>query len=146
MSGPLNNLGSIWYHSEPLDVPYSPNQFLGQNFFAVSYSKLALGPSNSLKQQIKQQPTKRQYPLINYLAANARFLLLLLLICSCFEHSSGCGYFFSVRALALAKAIRVLEFRVHSMATANLQKSEEFVTNTTTASKYITRRPKISIN
>ena len=35
---------------------------------------------------------------------------------------------------------------VHIMATANLKKSEEFVTNTTTASKYIPRRPGISIN
>ena len=107
----FNHLASIWYHSEPLEVPYSPNQFLGWHFFAVSYSKPALGPSNRLKQQIKLQSTKRQYPLINYLVANARFLLLLLLICSCFEHSSGCGYFFFVRALALAKAIRVLELR-----------------------------------
>ena len=30
---PLDNLESIWYHSEPLDVPYSPNQFLGWDFF-----------------------------------------------------------------------------------------------------------------
>ena len=36
------HLGPIWYHSEPSDVPYSPNQFLGWDFFAVSYSKLAL--------------------------------------------------------------------------------------------------------
>ena len=34
----------------------------------------------------------------------------------------------------------------HSMATANLNKSEEFVTNTTTASNYIPRRPRISSN
>ena len=32
-SDPLNHLGSIWYHSEPLEVPYSPNQFLGWDFF-----------------------------------------------------------------------------------------------------------------
>ena len=25
-------LGPIWYHSEPSDVPYSPNQFLGWDF------------------------------------------------------------------------------------------------------------------
>ena len=37
-------------------------------------------------------------------------------------------------------------FQRHSMATANLNKSEEFVTNTTAASKYIPRRPRISIN
>ena len=30
------------YHSEPSDVPYSPNKFLGGTFFAVSYSKTAL--------------------------------------------------------------------------------------------------------
>ena len=28
----LDNLGSIWYHSEPSDVPYSPNQFLALDF------------------------------------------------------------------------------------------------------------------
>ena len=33
MSDLLNNLGSIWYHSEPLGVPYFPNQFLGWDFF-----------------------------------------------------------------------------------------------------------------
>ena len=29
----LSFLGSIWYHSEPLKVPYFPNQFLGLDFF-----------------------------------------------------------------------------------------------------------------
>ena len=29
----INHLGCIWYHSEPLDVPCSPNQFLGWDFF-----------------------------------------------------------------------------------------------------------------
>ena len=34
MSYPLNHLESIWYHSEPLEVPYySLNQFLGWDFF-----------------------------------------------------------------------------------------------------------------
>ena len=42
MSDSFNHLGSIWYQSEPLEVPYCPNQFLGLNFFAVSYSKPAL--------------------------------------------------------------------------------------------------------
>ena len=32
------------------------------------------------------------------------------------------------------------------MATANLNKSEDFMTNTTTASKYLPRRPRIIIN
>ena len=27
------HLKPIWYHSEPSDVPYSPNQFLGWDFF-----------------------------------------------------------------------------------------------------------------
>ena len=27
------HLGPIWYNSEPSDVPYSPNQFLGWDFF-----------------------------------------------------------------------------------------------------------------
>ena len=42
MSDPLNNLGSIWYHSKPSDFPYSPNQFLGWDFFAAFYSKTVL--------------------------------------------------------------------------------------------------------
>ena len=33
MSDPLNHLRSIWYHSEPSDVPYFPNQYLGWDFF-----------------------------------------------------------------------------------------------------------------
>ena len=36
------HLGPIWYHSEPSDVPYSPNQFLDLDFFVASYSKIAL--------------------------------------------------------------------------------------------------------
>ena len=36
------HLGPIWDHSEPSDVPYSPNQFLGWDFFATSYCKTAL--------------------------------------------------------------------------------------------------------
>ena len=37
------HLGPMWYHhSEPSDVHYSPNQFFGWDFFAVSYSKPAL--------------------------------------------------------------------------------------------------------
>ena len=27
------HLGPIWYHSKPSDIPYSPNQFLGWDFF-----------------------------------------------------------------------------------------------------------------
>jgi hypothetical protein len=42
--------------------------------------------------------------------------------------------------------VQVALFPGHSMATANLKKSEDFVTNTTAASKYIPRRPRISIN
>jgi hypothetical protein len=29
------HLGPICYHSEPSDVPYSPNQFLGWDFYLV---------------------------------------------------------------------------------------------------------------
>jgi hypothetical protein len=42
MTDPLNQLGSSWYHSESSGIPYFPNQFLGWNFFDVSYSKTAL--------------------------------------------------------------------------------------------------------
>ena len=37
-----DNLGPIWYHSEPINFPYSPNQFLGWDIFATPYSKTAL--------------------------------------------------------------------------------------------------------
>ena len=40
----------LWYHSEHSDVPYSPNQFLGWDFFAVSYSKTDLeGDASNLE-------------------------------------------------------------------------------------------------
>ena len=31
------HLGPIWYHSEPSDIPYSPNQFLALDFFFAAY-------------------------------------------------------------------------------------------------------------
>ena len=47
------HLEPIWYHSEPSDVPYSQNQFLGWDFFFVaSYNKMALEniiPEKNLK-------------------------------------------------------------------------------------------------
>ena len=63
-------------------------------------------------------------------------------------------------SLEFSNETRVLHFQVHqiipegalawmpwhSMATGNLDKSEDFVTNTTDASKYIPKRPRISIN
>ena len=30
---PHAHLGTIWYHSKPSDVPYSPHPFLGWDFF-----------------------------------------------------------------------------------------------------------------
>ena len=39
----LNDLGPIFYNSEPSDVPYLPNHFLALEFFAASYSNIALG-------------------------------------------------------------------------------------------------------
>ena len=36
------HLRPIWYYADPVDFPYSPNQFLGWDFFASSYSKTAL--------------------------------------------------------------------------------------------------------
>ena len=33
MSDPLNNLGSILYHSKSLEVPYSSKQYLDRDFF-----------------------------------------------------------------------------------------------------------------
>ena len=42
MSDPFNDLESIWYHSEPSEVPYSQNQYLDRGFFATFYSEAAL--------------------------------------------------------------------------------------------------------
>ena len=36
------HIQSVWNHSGPSEVPYSTNQSLVRNFFAVSYSKPAL--------------------------------------------------------------------------------------------------------
>ena len=36
------NLGPIWYPTEPSEVPYSQNQFLGWDFFAIYHSKTTL--------------------------------------------------------------------------------------------------------
>ena len=36
------HLRLIWFPSKHSNVPYSPNQFLGWDFFAASYSKTAL--------------------------------------------------------------------------------------------------------
>ena len=41
------HLGLICYHSEPSDVPYSPNHFLALDFFASSYSKTTLACSGT---------------------------------------------------------------------------------------------------
>ena len=38
------DLGPIWYHSEPSEVPYSPNQYLDRDFFATFYSKATVAP------------------------------------------------------------------------------------------------------
>ena len=52
------HLGPIWYHSEPSDIHYSPNEFLGLDFFfAVSYSKPALIKKNLEKKRL----LKREY-------------------------------------------------------------------------------------
>ena len=42
MSYPLNFSGSIWFHSEPSEVPYSLYQYLSCDFFTASYRKTAL--------------------------------------------------------------------------------------------------------
>ena len=42
----FNHLGSIWYHSEPLEVPYFPNQFLGWDFFCHFLQQTGSSHSN----------------------------------------------------------------------------------------------------
>ena len=43
VKGVINaQLETIWYHSEPADVPYSPNQLLAWDFFAAFYSNATL--------------------------------------------------------------------------------------------------------
>ena len=38
------HLEPIWYHSEPSDVPYSPNQFLGGDFFSCFLQQVSSKP------------------------------------------------------------------------------------------------------
>ena len=44
-------LGPIWYHSEPSEIPYSQNQFLG---WAVSYSKAALSVTEKITDLLRK--------------------------------------------------------------------------------------------
>ena len=53
MSDPLNHLVSIWYYSEPLEVPYSPNQFLGWDFFCSFLQQT--GSSQIMKVKMNNQ-------------------------------------------------------------------------------------------
>ena len=55
MSDPLKNLGLIWYHSESADIPYFPSQFFALDFFAASYSKMALVLDHTLKSPIQYE-------------------------------------------------------------------------------------------
>ena len=41
------HLGPIWYHSEPSDVPYSPNHFLGWDFFCCFLQQIGSKCSGS---------------------------------------------------------------------------------------------------
>ena len=43
------------YHSEPTDVPYSPNQFLGWDFFADSYSETVLDTKAALLYRVTKK-------------------------------------------------------------------------------------------
>ena len=38
----MQYLEPIWYHLEHSDITYSPNQFLGLDFFVASYSKSSI--------------------------------------------------------------------------------------------------------
>ena len=52
------HLGSIFYHSEPSNVPYFLNRFLVGTFFAVSYSKIALVQALGLSFYIQNKLSK----------------------------------------------------------------------------------------
>ena len=52
---PHAHLGTIWYHSEPSDVPYSPNQFLGWNFFCCFLQQDSSNNDHSIKWMIHRQ-------------------------------------------------------------------------------------------
>ena len=53
MSDPHKHLESFLYHSEPLEVPYSPNQFLGWDFFCRFLQKT--GSSYQSKQNVNDK-------------------------------------------------------------------------------------------
>ena len=60
------HLGPIWYHLKPLDVPYSPNQFLALEFFSRISTKpnfdVHLQQSKSHRELEQMEP--KQYTLI----------------------------------------------------------------------------------
>ena len=49
MSDPLNHLESIWQSTEPLDVPYSPNQYLDRNLKKIAEAMYPLIRTKFLK-------------------------------------------------------------------------------------------------
>ena len=76
---------------------------------------------------------------------NSLFILLFLFVIKCImfwflENKQRSFFNNSISSNRLAHQTS------HSMATANLKKCEDFVTNSTAASKYIPRRPRISMN
>ena len=65
MSDQPHHLGPIFYHSEPSDVPYSPNQFLGLDFFVVSYNKTALiSHKNVVFSEVRKLLQREFWPIV----------------------------------------------------------------------------------
>ena len=81
MSDPLNHLWSIWYRSEPLEVSFFPNQFLGWDFFAFSYSKMALVQHFILGNLVLRGPLQERDESSVSLRMSQLLLLFFLVVC-----------------------------------------------------------------
>ena len=90
------------------------------------------------------QPVISICKLLNFFIFQTKTVHNLPLIFGC-SGLSGCFTFLSFSQEQISFRIGT-DSTQHSMATANLNKNEDLVTNTTAASKYIPRRPRISIN
>ena len=69
---PLNHLGSIWHHSEPLEVPSSPNQFLGLDFFCHFIQQ---NGSNSKFNVFRPEVSWDVFKTFNYVYSKVRYLI-----------------------------------------------------------------------
>ena len=67
---PLNHLASIWYHTEPLKVSYSPNHFLGWDFFCCFLQQIGSSCIKIKREKLPAQTLPRCNLLISTITRN----------------------------------------------------------------------------